>query len=280
MSSKNFDHLKTPNNMSKTNFNSKYYNELNTSEKIKNSYSQYPYLSLKKKFNFRRLNLYRSFLNSSAPFNYYKNPADKNTFLICYNGGPQNQIHSFITREDLKQESNNNNKKIIYSLKSCGCPSKQPIRKVSKNLSYIEKNGNYEYNKVNMENNKFNTFKKINYFPKKLLFKKAGNSKGFLTSNRPFMMRKDGNIIRNKEIYNDKNNNYEERKIFSHEKVFGRFKDNNNYENNGKKDIKIIHRANSSLYGFRPRANNIFHKSQIFNHCKPFLVDDFHEFPD
>lgn len=273
MSSPNFIHLKTPNNINKTNFDSKYNNGFNPSKRLKNTFYQSPGLFSKKKFIFPKPSIYHSFINSSAPFNYYKNPVEKNAFLICYNGGPQSQIHSFITIKDLKKESNN--KKIIYNLKPCGCLSRQPVTKLSKNLTYAE---NYGYNKeINRKKN--NTFKRINYLTKKPLFRNARNSCGFLTSNKTLMMKKDGNMIRSMKQFNDENN-YENRKDFRREKAFDRFQNSKYYENKGEKDKKIRNRINSSCYGFRPRYNNLFHKSQIFNHCKPFLVDEFNEFPD
>ena len=33
-------------------------------------------------------------------------------------------------------------------------------------------------------------------------------------------------------------------------------------------------------FSFRPKMNKRFHRTQIFDHCKPFLCDEFQEFPD
>ena len=50
--------------------------------------------------------------------------------------------------------------------------------------------------------------------------------------------------------------------------------------NNESKTNKNCCRFYNSCFCFRPKLNKRFHKAQIFNFYKPFLVDDFQEFPD
>ena len=50
--------------------------------------------------------------------------------------------------------------------------------------------------------------------------------------------------------------------------------------NNENKTNKNCCRFYNSCFCFRSKPNKRFHKAQIFNFYKPFLVDDFQEFPD
>ena len=67
---------------------------------------------------------------------------------------------------------------------------------------------------------------------------------------------------------------------------------NNNEHNENEKEIKEscqnIKKENElnkqskyyNYYGATPKYKRTFHKTQIFNHYKPFMVDDFKEFAD
>lgn len=265
MTSRNFIPLNTPTNKSKINFRSELLNSYDLLKKSKNNNFRQNHflLSKKKKYNFifQRPNIYRSFINASAPFNYSKNPYDKNSYLICFDGGPQKQINSILNREDLDPEYNN--EEIIYrNLKQYGFTQRVPIPKLRRNLSHdIFKNTNLNINK-----NQFNNFNKINYLPKNPLSRNTRNLSGFLTS-RNLRNNKDGKIIYTLKKYIDENN-YE----------LNRYKDNKN--RNNEKNNKIGNTFNYSIYGFRPNINKRFHKTQIFDHCKPYLTDEFQEFPD
>jgi hypothetical protein len=258
MKSRNYVGLKTPINLHK-HFKSEYKDEFNLNKKPKNNFREYSNISNKKKIFFPKSSIYHSFLYSSAPFNYYKNPADKNTFLVSYNGGPKNQLHSFIKREDLKNYLYN--KKLVYpNKKPCGCISNYYNPKLARSQSYND----FRYDNINDEVNKSN---QVNNFIKKNYPSANGNIRTFkryMTPNH-FRMSNDGKIILTlKKFRNDEfNNNL-------------RYEIQKNNENNE----KIRNSFDSSFYNFRPRFSNSFHKTQIFNRCKPFLVDQFQEFPD
>ena len=266
MTSRNFIRLKTPTNKSKINFRSDCMDEHNPLKKSKNNNfrNNYNLLSKKKKYNFifQRPNIYRSFINASAPFNYSKNPYDKNRYLICFNGGPQKQINSILKREDLDPEYNN--EEIVYrNLKQYGFTTNVPIPKLKRNLSH----DNFKNKNLNINKNQFNTFNKINYLPKTPLSRNTKNICGFLTS-RNLRKSKDGKIIYTLKKYVDENN-------------YG-FNKNIRYEDkkNDEKNTEMRNIFNFSIYGFRPNMNKRFHKTQIFDHCKPYLTDEFQEFPD
>jgi hypothetical protein len=261
MQSQNIIRLKTPVNLN-NNYNLENKDTFELNKKPKNIFREYSNIANKKNYYFPKSSIYRSFINSSAPFNYCKNPADKNTFLVSYNGGPQKQLYSFIKREDLKNDFYD--KKIVYrNFKPCGCTSKYYMPKLARSQSYND----FRYNDINMDNNQCNQSNNLNNFNKINFPSSYGNTgyfKRYMTPNH-FRMSKDGKIIltlkkfRNDELKN--NLRYENQK---------------NTENNEKSRNTFY----SSFYSFRPRISNYFHKTQIFNRCKPFLVDQFQEFPD
>lgn len=264
MTSRNYVKLKTPTNFHKIDFTSQFKGHLTPSMKLKSNIHNYKDLLNKKKFVLGRPNLHRSFITSSAPFNYYKNPIDKNTYLVCYNGGPQNQLFSLINREDINRELCKNNKEAIFrSIKSCGCPSQQPIPKLSRNLSYLNNKMDSNYSKT-----LFNNCEKINCLPQRPLSRNERLFNGFRNA-KTLRRSKDGKIIYTLKKFIEENN-----KLNSL-----RYEDKKEDEKIHKKNI-ILRNRYSSIYAFRPRINKIFHRTQIFDHCKPFLVDEFQEFPD
>lgn len=270
MTSRNFFRLKTPTNKSKINFRSEFMDAHNPLKKSKNNnFRQNQFLLLKKKkynFIFQRPNIYRSFINASAPFNYSKNPYDQNRYLICFNGGPQKQINSILKREDFDPEYNN--EEIIYrNLKQYGFIPNVPNPKLKRNLSH----DNFKNKNLNINKNQFNNFNKINYLPKTPLSRNTRNICGFLTS-RNLRKSKDGKKIYTLKKYVDEKN-YE---LNNHTK----YEDKKNGERNNEKKNEMRNIFNFSIYGFRPNINKRFHKTQIFDHCKPYLTDEFQEFPD
>ena len=259
MTSKNTIRLRTPGNMT-NHFNSEYKETFNLSKKPKNIFHQYSNLSQKKINFFNKPNMHRSFINSSETFNYYKNPANKNTFVVNYNGGPQKQFQSFIKKDDSK--INAKGKQFIYrNDKPSGDLSKYYMPKLSRSLSC---NDFFKNNHMNMKNNYYNNYKNENLAPINNGFR---TFKKFISPNH-FRMSKDGKIILTLKKFREEKN-HEDNNNFRYD----------NYENIEKND-KGRNTFYSSFYGFRPRFFNIFHKTQIFNRCKPFLVDEFQEFPD
>lgn len=263
MTSRNVIRLKNS-NKAFNNFSLRNTGAIKISKNQKNIFREYPKV-LEKKIFYRKPNFYRSFINSSAPFNYYKNPVDKNTFLISYNGGPQNQLHSYITRDDLKNEMINR-ESCYQSVRPCGCLSKYYTPKISRNLSYND----LKYNDINnYENGQYNScknlnnFKKIPLIPNKIIKR---NFSGLITPHH-FRISNDGKIIYTLKKFRGIEN-----------------KDNLRYEETKSENKNEIEKSrnlfNWSIYGFRPRTDKKFHKTQIFDHCKPYLTDEFQEFAD
>ena len=212
----------------------------------------------KKQVIYRTPNLYNSFMNASSPFNYYRNSFDKNSFLVYFKGGPKMQVHIS------KNSGDPNNKEVIYSnmRKPCGCLYKSYVTKVKPNFFPLEK-CKYNMDNTNIYKEKIKYYIKINNSSKNRM-PRAVNLKKYsgLMDNKNLRMqsaRIPPNYGRD-SLNNDQRYNscYEEEKNIT------------------KKD-KLFRK---SCANFRPNFDKTFHKIQIFNHCKPYLVDQFQDFPD
>ena len=280
MISNNYIGLRNPNISNK--INSEYKETFRLSKKHKNNFREYSNLSQKKHF-YKKPNIYSSFINSSAPFIYYKDPSNKNTFIINYNGGPKKQIHIFKKTDDYKNDLNE--KQIIYrNYKPCGYLSNNYMPKLSRSLSYNEY---FKNNYINMKKSHYNNYNKVYLSPSNNGLRSFKRS---MTPNN-FRMTKDGKIVLTLKKFRDENNHEENNNIryesqkkyenneYNENNVINENNENNEINENNEKD-KSRNKFNSSFYNFRPRIFNSFHKTQIFNHCKPFLVDQFQEFPD
>ena len=252
MISRNFNRLKTPFNPYTNQFHPKYIEYFNNMNKSNNNLKENENQLNQKKYYAHRPNLYRSFIKSSAPYHNYKYLVNKNSFLGPYNDLSQKEYHPFIAKEDLNQDINDNKKIVNKNLQSPHYQNSNSLPQLSRNISY----DNYRYNNLNMNKNWDNTFSRTNYFQNNQNF---GNYRGFKTS-KSFRLGNDGKII------------YTLKKMIEN-------KGNLRYPNKKKDDYKKCRFINS-CFSFRPRTKNRFHKTQIFNLCKPFLVDEFQEFPE
>ena len=208
-----------------------------------------------KNFCVKTPNLYKSFLNSSSPYNYVQIPQDKNTFLICYNGGPK--VYAYVEKDKLSKELDK--KDILYrEPKQCGCFKKIYIPKLTRNLSNLEKN---------RINNKENYgFKKLfsgynqNFLSNKLNFKKENR---YLTPNKMIYNNNNNKISKPKKFNNKNNNDYDN--YLPKQKI--------SFENCNNKLILKRNKYDSLLYKINRNIDKKFHRTQIFDHCKPFLME-------
>lgn len=236
----------------------------------------------KKKLNHKFKNYYSinqsinqnsTFFKSLAPFNYYRQSKEKDNLLVCYNGGPQKEYTPLITRENLSQFLKNRSNSIKYK-RPCGCYSKFNISKYNKiyySPNDIEKE---DYNKgefpliMNNDNIRF--------------------SNGFISPK----LRKN-NILKAKHELNINNHDNDNFRINTISNNFNLEQKNENQKNAENKDIcqleieekkerkeKVINEINIekkfNYFNLKPKKR--FHKIQIFNNCKPFLVDDFKDY--
>ena len=228
-------------------------------KKPKNIFRSGLNLPRKKQIIYRMPNIYNSFMNVSAPFTTYIDSSDKNSYLICFNGGPKMKIHiSRNTRET-------NDKEVIYSnvRKTCGCFYKKYVTKLSKSLSPTEKFKYNNMNNMNIYKQKKNLYTKINNrsynkMPKAVNLKKFSGLR-----NNGLSRQKSEKILStcNKKSLS-RNRSYIYGGVYEEEKK------------------QLIDKFRQSCYNFRPSFDKSFHKNQIFDHCKPFLSDQFQEFPD
>ena len=259
MSYINYIHNRNLNNYQKFNTgdpDNYYYNK-----KQKNIFRESPNLPHIKKIVFRTPNIYRSFINSSALFNYYNNPLNKNEYCVYYNGGPKKQVNVSRDSNNLRKRkmlNENNVNQYGYYMPKLNRSLSQYENYKYKNLSY----NNYQYNKEN-----YNYFNKTGFHHNNHISPAPNrvNFNGFMT-HKP---------TRNKKqnfIYNFNNNEFNQNSNYDYK---------NESENNDEKNKRNSrNKVTSSSVDFIPSFEKSFHKTQIFNRCKPFLVDGFQEFPD
>lgn len=230
-------------------------------KRYKNIFRENQKITQRKKFFIKTPNMYRSFIYSSSPYNYLRIPREKNTFLICYNGGPK--LYTYVEKDKLSEKLD---KKDIINIepKQCGCFKKLYVPKLTRSLSNFE---NYRrndmqqfgfkrplsgYNQPYLKN-------KIDYNNENC--KVSSNSVRYNKNiNRTLKMKKFDN---KKNIYNFYYTNYLPNKKISFD---------NNRDN--KKMLKR-NKYDSLLYNMNKNIDKKFHKTQIFDHCKPFLSEGF-----
>ena len=218
--------------------------------------------------SFRKLlekgpNLYRSFITSSAPYNYFKLPGEQNSYLVCYNGGPK--IYTYAEKNKLNEELDK--KDIIYGeQKDCGCFSKIYVPKLRRCLSNLE---NYRTNFNYFKAARPNTVKNEYFVNEGINNNKVRNvftPKPIKIKNRQFQNNSCFNkcIICENDNYNNYSTNYSKKFRI-------------NFENNkdDSEQNKIIKRNsyNNLIYSVSQRVDRKFHKRQIFDNCKPFLQE-------
>ena len=256
------DHYNTFNTFNKANYSS-FRDKIQHKNKYKPNYNAY---------NAYIPNPYNSttFFSSSAPFNYYNKSEDKNGLLICYNGGPRKKYNPLIKRANLSQYLKNRSKTLKYK-RPCGCYSNYYSSKYmpeydysnferSRQLPNISGNNNLRYSYDNMTPRIDNR--------KKITYKLKDN---FDNSNN-----------RLNTVYNnyERNENLETENKEQNLKKEEEAVEENQEEKNEEIKPQIINedekKEKFNYFNLRPRRR--FHKVQIFNNYKPFLVDDFKEY--
>ena len=247
--------------------------------------------------NYYKPNQFNSFFKSSAPFNYYHNMNDRDRLLVRYNGGPQKEYNSFITRDNLShflRKKNNSNR---YK-RPCGCYSKYNITKYSQVLEHPQYDREYQYGNYNRgqklpligdnDNNLRYSYtnglmtpdiknKRIGKLTCKL--KDNYDSENYPLNNESNNLANNQNACENdahenvnvnvNENINQNENNEAINDVKEEEK-------NENIEKKVSNGNTIFIMKNNNCFNIKPRRR--FHKVQIFNNYKPFLVDDFKEY--
>ena len=268
-------------------FNKTNYSSFRDKMKMMNNY---------KSNNYYRPNPFNSFFKSSAPFNYYNNMNERNRLLVRYNGGPQRE-YNYITRDNISKFLRKRNNSNRYK-RPCGCYSKYNISKYSQVFDHPEYENEYQngfYNQGNKlpligdndnnmrysNSNGFMTPEMKNKRFGKLTYKLKDNfdNENYQQNNELNNLAKNQNA--NENIHENENENVnninENINQIENNEVINDVKKEDNNENIDKKvsngNTIFILRDNCNI---KPRRR--FHKVQIFNNYKPFLVDDFKEY--
>ena len=189
---------------------------------------------------------FRNFVRASANYNYYNNPTEKDSFFSCFVNYPKKEIQPLITRQDLKKYFKVGGK-ILKHYKPCSACNR--IR-----------DGNYGRNYYTMYHK---SFPFIN-----------GNFTGTnfrIKTGKPSV--KSRNDMRSSLNINDFGYTNSEKPNI---KSVNRNEFNEKVNNSCKKS-----KTNNSTDIFRNYTlseKRQFHKTQIFNRYKPFLVDDFNDY--
>jgi len=251
MSSQNFIRRKTPINNSLERADGSYI----LSKKRQNFFRENP--------NYTK-NLCSLSRNPYVPFDYYNNQVNKNSYQVHYKDETQKNLFPNLAKEEILD----NKTKTYANLKNRSL-SRTQNQRIPRNLSQYENfrnNRNYSIPKLINTNNqeKYNSL----YENKSNILKNIKNIRFYTPE--PLRVTKNGKIIyRLKRTFNNGNYNYNEYNNFNNNLRYG----NNNYDDQSER-IKF----SSTESKFFPRIDRKFHKSQIFNLYKPFLVDQFQEY--
>lgn len=196
---------------------------------------------------------YRPFVKPTN-FNYFNSPTEKDSFIPCFKSYPKRELLPLVTRQDLAKYLKNNGKLISH---------KRPCNSCSR-INY----GNYGRNYYTIEHKSFpfingnftgTNFRIINGFS--TLYQERNDRKRRL----PYKIKDYDNNQTNGEFNNEY---YENQKNYSENKNQSNINRNNFYK------------TEYFRGGATPNYKRRFNKTQIFNHYKPFMVDDFKEFAD
>ena len=186
----------------------------------------------------------RTFSRPPIDFNYFNNPTEKDSFVPCYVNRSRKEIHPLITRQDLAKYLKTNGKLLKHRLP---CNSCDRIN-----------NGNYGRNYYTIYQKSFpfinGNFTGNNFRIKTGYKTSYGGGKRYKLRDYDF-----------KNTDNQFNNEY-----YDYEK--------NNQNNNT--NLMDKNKMASSDYFTNSKKSRTFQKTQIFNHYKPYMVDDFQEYAD
>ena len=234
-----------------------------------NTFNKTNYTYFRDRMNANNLNNRYNNYKSSTPFNHYNNMNNKNNLFVSYNGGTQTQFCPLITNANLSQFFKTRSRSLKFR-RPCGCYSNFNISKYTPCRDYPTFERKEQYN--------------TNYQMDKLPIIENENMRYSNGFKAPQIKNNGKTIYRLKNNYNDNDNyglnNEVNKDINKNEEI----KNNNaNQMNNEAKEEKRDDEYYGNRYQFnyfntKPRRR--FHKVQIFNNYKPFLVDDFNEYAD
>ena len=218
---------------------------------------------------------YRPLTNSTSNTNLFNHPIDKEKYVSCFRNMNKKKLYPLITRSDLAKYLKLDGTLLRHQTPCSAC------NRINR--------GNYGRNYYSLIKKSF-PFVKGNF---------CGNlTKFFLRNNTPSNSRNQTDRFKNRFFNNindkyDNNFNTDEKNLSQNKfkKIYDMDKkeeskneknddfNNNEFMNeNENKRYKFISRNASANYFYRPVIKKTFHKTQIFDHCKPYLVDTFKEY--
>ena len=234
-----------------------------------------------------RPNPHRPLVNPPTDYNYFNYPTERENYTPCYINYQKGEVLPLITREDLKKYLNSNGK-LYKHQRPCSTCLKINYGNYGRNYYTVKQkrsfpfvNGNFTgtnfrissankttfpkdirkiRNKNENYNNKYDTYNQYNneYY---------GNEK---YNNENYENENLNNEKLNNKKLNNENLNY---KNLNKEKYNNEIEENNEEKNKNVND-KFI---NSNYYEFAPNIS-AYHKTQILNNHKPYLVDEFNDY--
>ena len=209
----------------------------------------------------RRPNPYRPISKTDSRKNQFNFPIEKEKFISCYKHLDKKKLYPLITREDLTK---------FLKLDTTLFKHKKPCEPCD-----IINEGNYGRNYYSVIKKSF-PFIQGNF---------CGNITKFTPRNSTTNIhsRNTTKKLRNKLIEKLPLDHYTEirpQSVNRFKNIFNMTTPKNKMEemkNERCNDFQILSRNNSHSYFFRNTKTG-FHKTQIFNNLKPFLVDDYNAF--
>ena len=201
----------------------------------------------------------RSFVTPPIDFNYYNNPTEKDAYISCYKKPPRRDLLPLVTRQDLAKYIKNNGK-IIKHQNPCNSCSKINEGNYGRNY-YTIYHKSFPFINGNFTGTNFRSFNGFN------------TSYGGNRRRIRYKIRDYDNYQTNNEYNNEINNNRNNNEHYSNQTNDGNegFKMDNN-TNSG----TIVNETDSNI----PKIKRRFHKTQIFNRYKPYMIDNFKEYAD
>lgn len=234
---------------------------------------------------------FHTFLRTSAPFNYF---TGKDGYVIHYNGGLIKELRPLVTRDDLAKYLRYNGSLVKknrqkfpknYKLNSF---SSKPYR-TNDYCYYYRQNDKRKFNRDECPfiNERYQSETPNNCFSPKNQCKyklktnfnnyneQVNNMAGDEGANVNFSGEINGN---NRYKILDEGENKNE-KVEENVNMNRRVLSENEQGLKSKRD-QMINNFNYTSYSVRPEYGRCFHKVQIFNNYKPYLVDEYRAFGD
>ena len=227
---------------------------------------------------------YRSFLKSNSNFNYFNSPVKSENFIPCYKAMNKRKCLPLITRQDLAKYLKFNGT-LLKHIRPCTSCIKINKGNYGRNYSTVNQkrfpfiDGNFVGSGpgiIPRYKTPLNSRNKNNHFRYRLSSsKEAYNNEVFTNINNNMRNNNELDNIYNNYMINDKKEERKNEEMDKFEEI------DDNVGNNETKGLKIISKnfSNNTTF-YQPLKRTKFHKTQIFNHYKPYLVDEFKEYAE